>query len=87
MTTLYYTRSNGVQVLIAEMPFPHLKSAAEKLRKSCPPHREEELAAMDARLAELEVEYRRQLETIIADPATSPEDRAKAAETLAKLSA
>lgn len=50
-----YTRSNGQRVPISGMPFPHLKSATEKLEREDPDS--DELPAMKARLADLQAAY------------------------------
>jgi hypothetical protein len=54
--TALYTRSNGVQVPVAEMAYPHLKSAHAKLAATFPGHPEidpmaEEIARRDAEYA------------------------------------
>lgn len=51
MSVTHYNGSKG-PVLIESMPYPHLANAAEKLRRANDPTRADELAAMDARLAE-----------------------------------
>lgn len=55
----HYTNSKGEAVAIANMPYPHLKAAADKLRRTldAQPERAEELAAMDTQLAKLDAEY------------------------------
>jgi NTP pyrophosphatase (non-canonical NTP hydrolase) len=86
MTVLYYQSASRGPLLISEMLFTPLKNAAEKLRREgCPPDREDELAAMDARLAEMAVEYRAKLVAEAADPETAPERMAKIGEELARL--
>lgn len=49
----HYMSSKGPKP-IAELPYPYLRNAAEKLRREGDPARAAELAAMDARLAEEE---------------------------------
>jgi hypothetical protein len=87
----YYTRSNGSQVDISTMPFPHLRSSAEKLRREMaagaqPKTREAELAAMDEEIVQRGIVYREELNTIIATSG-DPEAVAKARDDLAKLDA
>lgn len=84
----HYIRSNGDLAVIAEMPFPHLKAAAEKLRREIggnPHPRADELEAMDQQLAKLQAEYKVQLEQEreTADPARV----AEIDEILAKIEA
>lgn len=56
---MFYNTSKGEQLVIADMAYPHLKSATAKLKASIDtqPHRQEELAAMEAELAEREANY------------------------------
>lgn len=52
-----YNGSKG-PVAIDNMLYTHLRNAAEKLRRMGDPSRVGELANMDARLADLEAQYR-----------------------------
>lgn len=53
--TAHYTRSNGQQVPIVDMPYPYLQSAHAKLvRERVDEGRDPEIAAMSARLAEID---------------------------------
>ena len=54
MTKTHYQSSKG-PTLIASMPYPHLKNAADKLRREG--REPETLVVMDARLAVLDAEY------------------------------
>jgi hypothetical protein len=51
----FYTRSNGDQVVIEEMPFPHLKSATLKMARMDPSN--PELPAMQREVAKREAIY------------------------------
>lgn len=50
----HYTKSNGQLIAIADMAPPYLANAVAKLEREADPERAAELAAMQARLAELE---------------------------------
>lgn len=53
--TAIYQGSKG-PVAIADMPYPHLRNALEKLQREGSPARQDEIAAMSARLAHLDAE-------------------------------
>jgi hypothetical protein len=55
-----YTRSNGVQVPVADMAGPHLKSAFAKLSAEVPGH--PELPGMAAEIARRDAEFQAQQE-------------------------
>lgn len=60
MTDAVYTRSNGVQVRVADMAGPHLKSAFAKLSAEVPSH--PELSGMQAEIARRDAEFQAQQE-------------------------
>lgn len=73
MEVTHYQSSKG-PVLITAIAYPHLKNAAEKLRRDGDPKRADELAAMDARLAVLAAEHQSKgaTEGAETDPAPAP---------------
>lgn len=50
-----YTRSNGQQVKVSEMPYQHLKSAHAKLAREFPGH--PEIIGMDAEINRRDAEH------------------------------
>ena len=86
MTTVtHYTSSKGLLIEIRTMVFSYANNAANVLRRSGDPSRADELAALDAHLAHLAVEYRQNI-TAERDTA-SPERVAEIDEILAKMDA
>lgn len=85
MTETQYKNSAGIWTDIASLPYPHLKNAAGKLRRSG--EQPESLAAMDARLTSMEATYRLEQGAIVNDPLATEEERAKATAELARLDA
>lgn len=85
MTETQYRRSNGEWVDIAGLPYPHLKSAAEKLRREG--GQPAALETMDARLVVLEGNFRAEQEAALRDPNATAEQKLKATQALAKLDA
>ena len=53
--TLHYQGSKG-PMEIATMPLPYLRNALDKLKREGAPDRQDEIAAMSARLAHLDTE-------------------------------
>lgn len=83
MAETQYRNSRGEWVDIADMPFPHLKNAAEKLRREG--SQPAALETMDARLKVLEANFRADLEAQVNNPGLTEAERQDARTKLAKL--
>lgn len=61
--TAHYTNSKGAQVPIADMLYPHLRNARDKLvREQKDGERQAEIDAMTARLAEIDAMAEEEIE-------------------------
>lgn len=83
MAETQYRNSKGEWVDIAAMPYPHLKNAAEKLRRTG--DQPAALETMDRTLALLERAYREEQERLASDITLTEEERNKARAELARL--